>query len=166
MAKNLKKDERVTVDRVFEFDADSGPFAQGLPRVEIGQVGTVVDAAPQGRASIVDFDGIQVTISNQRLARLDEKPARGKRGRKKKLLPTPKTVSKRARMSKPEVSTEASSEQIITQIANTLLLNGGLKDDSEAVIQLRFSELPEHIKSQIRALIQAKLDLNGTALNK
>jgi len=164
MAKNLKTGERVTVDRIVDFDPASEPFINGLPQISVGQVGVVVDAAPTGRASIVDFDGIQATVSNQRLQRLDTPPAKGKRGRKKRATSAPAAPKAKRTTPVQTSSTDETSEQVITQLANTLLLNGGLKQNDDVVIQLRFDELPESVKTQIRKLIDAKLALSRTAL--
>lgn len=163
MAKNLKSGEKVTVDRVVEFDPKSESFINGLPQITAGQVGVVVDAAPQGRASIVDFDGIQATVSNQRLQRLETPPVKGKRGRKKRATTAASAKVKTAN-NVQKSSPDETSEQIITQLANTLLLNGGLKQNGEVVIQLRFDELPESVKTQIRKLIDAKLALSRTGM--
>ena len=169
MATNLKSGEQVTVDRTIEFDPTSEPFEKGLPRVEAGHVGVVIGRAPQGRSTIVEFSGIQTIITNQRLVRADDKPLGKKRGRKKQGQPTstPKKISKGENKHRtPSIGEGEPPSQLITQLANTLLLNGGLRHDSDVTIQIRFTELPESIQTQIRALIDAKLALSDPALKK
>ena len=169
MAKNLKVGERVTVDKTIELDPTSEPFEKGLSRVEAGHVGVVIGPAPQGHATVVEFSGVQTIISSQRLVRSADKPLGKKRGRKKQEDATsiPPLSSKRERVSKTQhLVDDETPAQLITQIANTLLLNGGLKEDSDVTIQLRFSTLPEHVQTQIRALIHAKLTLSDPALRK
>jgi len=169
MAKNLKIGERVTVERPIEFDPTSEPFEKGLPRIEAGHVGVVIGPAPQGRAMTVEFSGIEAIVSTQRLVLAADKPLGKKRGRKKQGDPTSTSPlqSKRERVNTTQRLTEDETPaQLITQIANTLLLNGGLKEDNDITIQIRFAELPEHVQIQIRALIHAKLALSDPALRK
>lgn len=167
MAKNLKIGERVTVDRPIELDPTSEPFEKGLPRVEPGHVGVVIGPAPQGHATVVEFSGVQAIISSQRLVRSADKPLGKKRGRKKlgDATSIPPSSSRSERVDKtPSISEEETSMQLVTQIANTLLLNGGLKEADDAVIQLRFAELSAPVQAQIRALIEAKLSLSGPVI--
>jgi hypothetical protein len=128
--------------------------------VEAGYVGVVIGPAPQGRATIVEFGGIQTIITNQRLMRATDKPLGKKRGRKKQGSATPissnlsksESANKIASGSKDEIST-----QLITQMANTLLLHGGLREHGDNHIQLQFADLPESVQINIRALIKSKL---------
>ncbi|MBX3084740.1 MAG: hypothetical protein KF716_24105 [Anaerolineae bacterium] len=166
MVRNLKAGEHVTVDRTVPFDPQSEPYEKGLVQVEPGQVGVVVSLIPQKRASVVDFSGIQATISHQRLVRAGDKPIGKKRGRKRKtdatakILALPKSVSMNSVQS---TLADATSEQLVTMIANTLLLNGGFKEEGDTAIRLRFADLPENVQKQIRSLIDAKLALSGLA---
>ena len=137
--------------------------------MEVGHVGVVIGPAPQGHATIVEFSGIQATISSQRLLRAADKPLGKKRGRKKQgdSTSTLKPSSEGKSVDKmPSTSEMQTSVQLITQLANALLLNGGLKEDSDVTIQIRFAELPEPIQAQIHALIEAKLALRAPAGRK
>ena len=162
MATNLKAGEHVTVDRTIEFDATSESSEKGLRSVEAGHVGVVIGRAPQGRATIVEFSGIPAIITNQRLVRAADKPLGKKRGRKKQGVST-STVTKSSSVEdlhNPSGSAEEEpSLQLVNQIANALLLNGGLKEEDNTVIQLLFADLPDSVQAQLRALIKAKLSL-------
>ncbi|MBX3063233.1 MAG: hypothetical protein KF726_09680 [Anaerolineae bacterium] len=160
MARNLKAGDHITVDQLVKFNAKSEQYSQGLTRIEPGQVGKVISAAPQGRSSIVEFNGVRVVLSNQKLAKT-EKPLGKKRGRKKKSeLAAAESSAPKANSAALSAATNESSAQLITVIANSLLLNGGLKDDGDAVVELRFAELPENVRVRIRKLIADKLALN------
>lgn len=167
MARKLKAGESVTVDRVVDFGGKSEPYQKGLTRVEPGQVGSVVGPAPQGRFTIVDFGGVQAAISNQRLERVEKKQQRKRPGRKPKASQISKSSpTTSVPLNAAENIPEDTSDELVTMIANTLLLNGGLKEDAEAVIQLRFTDLPDKVKGEIRELIDAKLALNRSLLKK
>lgn len=162
MARNLKAGDHITVDQLVKFSSKSEQYSQGLTGIEPGQVGKVISAAPEGRSSIVEFNGVRVVLSNQKLAKT-EKPLGKKRGRKKKSETAAVSVAPQKSKSAAAssiVSTE-SSAQLITVIANSLLLKGGLKDDGDAIVELRFAELPENVRARIRALITAKLALDS-----
>ena len=163
MARNLKAGEQITVDKTSDFDPTSESYGHGLARIEPGQAGIVVSAAPQGRASIVEFNGVQATLSNRQLTRIGDIPIKKNRGRKKRDVPAPKVGNSARRKSTEGTQITHADEtqmQLVTTVANTLLLNGGLKDEGEAVIQIRFADLPESVKFQIRTLIEAKLALS------
>lgn len=86
----------------------------------------------QGRSTIVDFGGIQAAISNQPLERVEKKQLWKRAGRKLKVPQTsrPSTSIRPEPTKIPDIaSTEDTSGELVTMIANTLLLNGGLKGD-------------------------------------
>lgn len=170
MARKLIPNEKVTVDQTVKFDPESETYQKGLFSVEPGQIGSVVGPALQGRATIVDFDGVQAVISRLRLQRPASKGKGKGRGSKKKVeqLPSPKIESSQAQDVIPDQNfvPDDADLQLVSAITNTLLLSGGLKDDSEAVIQVRFADLPENVQKKIRNLMKAKLDFNGMPRTK
>jgi hypothetical protein len=64
------------------------------------------------------------------------------------------------------VVSENTSEELLNTITNTLLLNGGLRDEADAIIQMRFADLPTSVKEEIRSLIEAKLSLRQNPRKK
>jgi len=162
MAKGLKIGDKVTVNKNVPIEKDNPAFASGLEVVEMGRLGKVVKEGT-GRSMLVDFDGVQVQISNQRLDLVSggkqKKP--GKRGR-------PKGSTNRAR---PAARTSASanagadmvnydSPQFAAKIANKLLMSGSVDANPETVVvEIHLADLPSGTQAEIKRLLQQKLSL-------
>ena len=163
MAKGLKAGDTVSVTKIFKFKRASAIYKNGLHRVQPGDVGKVVDAA-SGRSVLVDFGGQEFTISSQRLQRVTV-PEPRRRGRKPGSTNKPKAPEATAKvLPKQDLGDVAfvnyNDTHFVTKVANTLLMHGGAQDDPDAVVvQIKLSELPQPVQSQIRNLMQAKLAL-------
>lgn len=160
MAKGLKKDDKVALLNAFEVDKDSEAFKQGLEHLEKGEMGKVVEDVPGERKVIVDFDGKQVIISNQRL----EKLGSARRGRPKRENP-PRAISPAQKAAQAAPSdhltfVEYTNPAFVTEVANTLLTRGGLLAEENAVVlEIKLTDLPVAVQQEIRALMEAKLKL-------
>jgi len=154
MAKKLSVGELVTIRKTFWLKHDSDGYKNGLRRLRAGDTGRIVDIG-DGRSVVVDFDGKQATLSTQRLERYTP-PA------EPKPEPAPESTPEAAPKAPP-----AAPEPIdyyhppfIKMVANNLLRNGGLEAEPDAlVVAIKLADLPEQVQDQVRALIQAKLDL-------
>src|SRR5450631_25947 len=98
MAQNLEIGQYVTVKKHLDFDKKSDTYMQGLTSLEPGVVGKVV-APAEGRAVVVEFDGIRASITKQRLDTVEPPKRRGRpKGAPKQVEiatppPLPETVS-------------------------------------------------------------------------
>ena len=83
MAQALRIGERVKVRRGFRPKPDSPAYRQGLKAVRPDLVGEIAGPAPEGRAWLVSFNGIQVPVTKQNLVRVEEvaRPSRGRRSK-------------------------------------------------------------------------------------
>src|SRR5258707_5479773 len=165
MAKGLMVGDKVRVNKEVTLEKDSPAFASGLQLVETGRLGKIVKPGT-GRSMIVDFDGIEVQISNQRLELVGKgklhKP--GKRGRPKGSGNKNKITTPRATRSvSPNASTDMvnyDSPQFAARIANKLLVSGGADPNPDTVVvEIHLSELPGGIQAEIKRLMQQKLSL-------
>ncbi len=73
MATGLKPGNQVTVKENLDFTSQSDAYKNGLKSVTAGEVGQVVGPA-KGRSVIVEFNGVQVTVSSQRLQLVKKLP--------------------------------------------------------------------------------------------
>src|ERR1700730_6525695 len=84
MARNLKPGDKVMVARAITFPPKSISYQNGITHLEANQVGTVIDRTPEGRrATLVEFDGLQATVSNYMLVKVEKKSI-AKKGTKQK----------------------------------------------------------------------------------
>ena len=67
MAQALQIGERVMVKKGFRLKPDSAGYQQGLKSVGPSLVGEVAGPAPEGRAVLVSFNGIQVPVTKLNL---------------------------------------------------------------------------------------------------
>lgn len=153
MAKGLQVGDIVKANRMIKDEAT------GKPAIEPGRSGQVVKAGA-GHSMIVDFDGLQLRVSTQRLD-LVEKP-KGKRGRPKGSPKQPAAPTKQNAPSNPATDLlNLSNPQIMAQIANKLLMSGGVDAAPDTVvIEMRLADLPDNIQRDIKQLIERKLSLS------
>jgi hypothetical protein len=150
MAKGLKLGDTVAVREAMRMPQKSEAYAQGVKHLKRGEVGRIVEVA-EGRSVFVEFEGgKRVKLASQRLERPDsESGADGKR-------------KSRGRHAVPDEASliDYQNPNLITTVANRLLLTGGMQVDSDAVVvQIKLSDLPAQIQKQVTALMQAKLAL-------
>src|SRR5215217_652982 len=228
MAQGLQVGDRVSVIRGFRTKPDSSAYRQGLKSVGPKLVGEVAGPAPEGRALLVSFKGIEVPVKTQNLERADEllknqrrndqqtaqqsaqeqvtheamtpepeqsaqevapKKTRGRRPKAEQpavqtLLAEPQAAedqesaqevpAPRKRSGRPanaqqkkasnqpaEPPTTASEPgegglQLLTLIANKMLLTGNIKLQSEVAVEVSLSDLPAEVQRQLQRLIDAK----------
>ena len=239
MAQALKIGERVMVKTGFRTKPDSSAYQQGLKSVKANVVGEVAGPAAEGRALLVNFDGVQVPVKTQNLVRAEERPkkqrsrvqaptvasgqdtvsqpiatpepqqpvpeavvkkTRGgrpkaeqaatqlqpdavasvaeaqqpsqeppapkKRGRR--LGTAPQTVVNTGRAEPAESVAEASDPglQLLTLIANKLLLKGNVKVQADTAVEVSLRDLPSDVQKQLQRLLDAKLSLDLKSLGK
>ncbi len=159
MAKGLKPGDTVTVREEMRMPRKSEVYQRGLKRIKPGEIGHIVEVA-EGRSVIVEFgDDKRVKLASQRLERATPAP----------VADTETNGKRRAAAGSKGKSTEANlinydNPNLVTTVANRLLLSGGLQDDSDAVVvQITLSELPAAVQQQVKALMRAKLDLSPSA---
>jgi hypothetical protein len=154
MAKGLKLGDTVTVREDMRMPRKSEAYAQGIKRLKPGELGRIVDIA-EGRSVVVEFDGgKRVKLASQRLERAAEPSAEVETNGKRKGGDTT-TLPDEAKL------IDYDNPNLITTVANRLLLNGGLQVNSDAVVvQIKLSDLPGAIQKQVKTLMQAKLALS------
>lgn len=172
MAKGLKVGDAVTVRKEMRLRRKDPAYQQGLKRLRPGEIGHIVDMA-DGRSVIAEFKGTQVTLASQRLDRAEPpvvevaateaapvsangdasaKPTGAKRGPRGR---------RPANANSAAINYE--NPDFIAEVANRLLLSGGLASDPETiVVQVKLSDLPQKVQSQVQNLMRAKLDLGRT----
>ncbi|MCC7447292.1 MAG: hypothetical protein IT324_07755 [Anaerolineae bacterium] len=150
MAKKLSVGELVKVREEFWLKHNTDGYKNGLRRLRPQDVGQIADIG-EGRSVVVDFDGKRATLSSQRLERYTP-PAE----------PAPESAPEAAPKAPP-----AATEPIdyyhppfIKMVANNLLRNGSLEAGPDTVVvAIKLADLPQPVQEQVRALIEAKLDL-------
>ena len=157
--------KRVTVTKTFRFKPNSDEYQRGLKSVQAGRMGQVVSTAP-GRSTIVDFDGQQVVIPSRRLERVQERPiTESKQGRRKATVqavreePSAPREDKGAKKQSDTPTNDDWNSELITLIANKLLVSGAAGVGTTTAVEIQLADLPSSMQEQIQALIQAKLDL-------
>jgi hypothetical protein len=159
MAKGLKLGDAVTVREEMRMPRKSDAYKQGLKRLKPGEIGRIVELA-EGRSVVVEFaGGKRVKLASQRLDRAEspstDTEVNGKR--QASAGSTGKSITEANLI-------DYNNPNLITTVANRLLLSGGLQADSDAVIvQIKLSELPTSVQKQVKALMRAKLDLSPQA---
>ncbi len=195
MAQALQIGEQVKVKRGFRPKPDSAAYQQGLKSVGPNLIGEVAGPAPEGRAWLVSFDGIQVPVTKQNLIRVAEvtKQPRGRRPKAEQTAPqaqpvpepqsaesqrpdqeqaVPKRRGRRPGKAQPVEQPSNSTElgesglQLLNLIANKMLLKGTVKVQSETAVEVSLSDLPAEVRQQLQRLIDAKLSLDLKSLVK
>jgi len=168
MAKGLKPGDTVTVREEIRMPRKSEVYQQGLKRLRPGDVGRIVGAA-EGRSVVVEFaGGKQVKLASQRL----ERATRSARSAEEGTNGVSERTARRRVAGESSIPDEASlidynNPQLITTVANRLLLNGGLKTESDAfVVQIKLSDLPAAVQQQVKSLMNAKLALDQQAVGQ
>lgn len=157
MAKNLEPGDTVTVKAPVSLDKTSNAYKQGLEHIEPSSIGKVIEHST-GRSAIVEFNGIPVTLSTQRLTKVE--PA--KRGRPKGTAQRPEKpvlLPPQTFLEPTQPQSETYGSEVITIIANKLLASGAVNPERETIIELRFADFPNEVQEHILALIRAKLAL-------
>jgi len=159
MAKGLKLGDAVTVREEMRMPRKSEVYKQGLKRIKPGEIGRIVELA-EGRSVVVEFaGGKRVKLASQRLERAAPPSADAELNGKRAASAgaTGKSVTEANLI-------DYNNPNLITTVANRLLLSGGLQADSDAVVvQIKLSELPAAVQKQVKALMRAKLDLSPQA---
>jgi hypothetical protein len=158
MARGLKSGDSVKVRKLIEFSKTSPERKNGLEKLEPGTLGKVVGAA-QGRSVVVEFGDKRTVLSSQSLEQVKRGPGRSRRKN------GAETGDKAASAQKPSAQTSYhyNSPHFMKTFANKLLLKGGLTADPKMVVEISLAELPTEVQKEIRALMQAKLDLDQAA---
>ncbi len=154
MAKKLSVGEIVTVRKDFWLKHDSDGYQHGIRRLRAGEIGRIVEMG-NGRSVVVDFDGKRATLSSQRFDRYTP-PAE----------PQPESEPESApELPPPSEPINYYHPPFIKMVANNLLRTGSLEAGSDTVVlEIKLADLPEQVQEQVRALIQAKLDLGPAGL--
>src|SRR5271165_3572068 len=116
MAKALKPGDQVTVRELLSFATTSEAYKKGLKSVKTGQIGHVIGPGVK-RSVIVDFNGVQATITTLRLEKVEEAPQAAPRlGRPKKSAQPIRatTPSEAAPRQSPGKSTPVGEQHLIT----------------------------------------------------
>ncbi len=162
MAKGLKLGDLVTVREEMRMPRKSEVYQQGLKRLKPGDVGQIVDTVAGQRSVVVEFTGgKRVKLASQRLERAA--PSAGDGESNGKDIHSADSEGQQTTHEGANLI-DYKNPNLITTVANRLLLSGGLQPDSDAVVvQIKLSDLPGEVQRQVKSLMHEKLALGPQA---
>ncbi|HVO44121.1 MAG TPA: hypothetical protein VMT34_15945 [Aggregatilineales bacterium] len=164
MARGLKVGDKVTVRQTYPVPANDPAYDQGLVAIQPGDIGSLIQATGK-RSFIVEFKGVRISLSSQRLEEIAVKGRVATRRRRGKIVAsttapeTPGRKRKSARAAK--ASKRAGKEAAVEK-------NAGAKDSEAEVLaaaERNILDFVNYDNSDFVRLVANTLLMNGNSPN-